>query len=171
MNRRKFITTASVLALGIPTAVLAADVTLQWDKVTEADGYKIYWGTDSRFLNSINGDWISPPRYVGEATIATGTTARINSQIVTVTQPTVVSSPLDVLDVSTGMLIINESSTYYFAVTAYNNYGESAYSEEVHATISGNPGDVYNIRKVALNVPPPPGGSTFTKFHLNLVYG
>jgi len=180
MNRRKFITTAGVLALGIPTAVLAADVTLQWNKVAEADGYKIYWGTDSRFLVCCSGDLVPGPHYESEATIAIGTTARLDvnpdpgvtyMQIVTVDQPTVVTSPLDVLDVDTGMLIINEADTYYFAVTAYNSYGESEYSEEVNAPISGNPGDVYNIRKVALNVPPPPGGSTFTKFHLNLVYG
>lgn len=158
MNRRKFIKTAGVLVLGAPTAVLAAEVTLQWNSVVEADGYKLYWGTSSRLYDS-------------DAMILAGSTARLNGQVVTVTEDTVVSSPLDVSSDTTAMIAITESDTYYFAVTAYNNYGESGYSEEVSEPILGGTGDIHNIRTVKFNVPPSPGGTKYVTFYLNLVYG
>ena len=71
----------------------SADVTLQWNSVEEADGYKVYYGTASETY----------------------------------------SSPDDVGDQTSHTLSL-DPGTYYFAVTAYNNYGESGYSEEVGPT-------------------------------------
>jgi len=68
----------------------SADVTLKWNSVAEADGYKVYYGTVSEVYN-IHED-------AGNQTSYT---------------------------------ITLDPGTYYFALTAYNVYGESGYSEEV----------------------------------------
>lgn len=83
-----------LLIFGFTKAVKAAEVTLQWNPVTEATGYKIYHGNASR----------------------------------------VYGIPDDVLAATTYTLTLGPGE-YYFAVTAYNNYGESGYSEEVSAVI------------------------------------
>ena len=68
----------------------AATVTLQWNSVATAEGYKLYHGTDSRTYDA--------PDDTGNNTTFT-------------------------LQLNPGI--------YYFAVTAYNCYGESGYSVEV----------------------------------------
>jgi len=71
----------------------AAEVTLQWNGVAEADGYKVYYGEASRTYNT----------------------------------------PIDVGALTTWALPLGPG-IYYFAVTAYNAYGESGYSDEVGPT-------------------------------------
>jgi len=68
----------------------AAEVTLRWNEVEEADGYKVYYGEESR-------------TYV---------------------------TPVDAGALTVWTLALMPGS-YYFAITAYNDYGESGYSEEV----------------------------------------
>lgn len=75
------------------SSVLSAEVTLQWNSVAEADGYKVYYGTASRSYQA--------PEDVGNQTTHTFTL---------------------------------DPGTYYFSVTAYNDYGESGYSEEAGPT-------------------------------------
>ncbi len=83
---------ASIILILTMIATLAhsGEVELQWNSVPEADGYKIYYGADSRAYQP-------PEKVVGQSQ----------------TTHTVTLDP----------------GTYYFAVTAYNNYGESGYSE------------------------------------------
>jgi len=81
----------AVLLLGLVSLAQAAEVTLQWSAVADADGYKVYYGTESRMYGT-------PEDVVGNVTSYT---------------PTL------------------DPGTYYFALTAYNAYGESGYSEEL----------------------------------------
>ncbi len=91
-----FITSVLILTL-FTTLAHSAQVTLSWHSVAEADGYKIYYGSESGTYQA--------PNDVGAQTTY--------------------SLSLD-------------PGTYYFAVSAYNNYGESGYSEEVPCTISSD---------------------------------
>ena len=77
-----------------PPSAYSAEVTLQWDPVAEADGYKIYYGLETRTYQL--------PENAGNQSSYT-------------------------LSLDPGI--------YYLAVTAYNNYGESGYSEEVSTTV------------------------------------
>ena len=79
--------------LFVATTCLAAGVTVQWDAVPNAVGYKVYHGTESG-----------------------------------------VYSPHDDVGNQTTHVLTLDPGTYYFAVTAYNEYGESGYSEETYAT-------------------------------------
>ena len=138
ITRREFITTTALGTVGVLTT--AATVTLQWNSVAEADGYKIYWGTAS---HTYNGTATHP--------VTSGT----------------INSPYDVGNNTSGVIVLNPG-TYYFAVTAYNNYGESGYSEELPCTIESiDPGHIHNIHLLTFNVPPPPGGSE-SVFVLNI---
>lgn len=85
-------------ALLLLSALLATsgEVTLAWDPVDTATGYKVYWGVDSRTYPNV--------RDVGPATQAT-----IGGLYSTI--------------------------TYFFAVTAYNDFGESDFSSELSVTI------------------------------------
>ena len=177
ITRRDFIKSTAIAIIGLPVAVNASTVTLQWNKVVEAIGYKIYWGFDSRFLDGVSGTLASGIPYGGTCVIVSGTTARIdtnpdpeieNIEIVTVTEDTVVSSPIDVLDLDMFSLVL-APGYYYFAVTAYNNYGESGYSLECPADITNpGPGDVDGMHVVYFRVPPPPNGEECTDFKLIL---
>ena len=80
----------------LPGLIWAADVTLQWNSVERATGYKVYHGQVSR-------DYLTP----ADVGIETSHT---------------------LVDIADGH--------WYFAVTAYNEYGESGYSEEVDTTIA-----------------------------------
>ena len=84
-----------IILIFLPGLIWAADVTLQWNPVEEATGYKVYHGQAS-------GDYLMP----SDAGMETTRT---------------------LVDIADGH--------WYFAVTAYNDYGESGYSEEVDATI------------------------------------
>lgn len=75
--------------------VFPAEVTLQWNPVERATGYKLYHGSGPRDYET--------PRDVGADVTST--------------------------------VAFYFPGKYYFAVTAYNNYGESGYSEEVSATL------------------------------------
>lgn len=78
-----------LLSASVMSAV-SAEVTLMWNSVTEASGYKVYYGVESRVYGP------------GE----------------------------DVLAETTHTLTLDPGH-YWFAVTAYNDWGESGYSEEV----------------------------------------
>jgi len=98
----------------------SADVSLQWNSVAEADGYNVYYGTES-------GSY---------------------------------QTPEDVLDQTSHTLSL-DPGTYYFAVTAYNNYGESGYSEEVSATVAdSNPPTSVSLASDLAS--PQPEGTTVT---------
>jgi len=75
----------------------ASDVTLIWDPVADAAGYKVYYGIESRVYISAED--------AGPATTHT---------------------------VSLG----KKSGHYFFAVTAYNQFGESDFSNEVDTLVS-----------------------------------
>lgn len=152
-TRRDFIKTTALGAVWFVTS--AATVTLQWDPVTDADGYKIYWGTSSRFVDGISGTVVSGDFYDG-----TGVDPLIAGAV---------NSPFDVGNIDTGSLVLTPEH-YYFAVTAYNDYGESGYSLEVDAVItpSGIPGHIGGIQVLTFNVPPPPGDTLSTVFKLKI---
>ena len=111
-----------VLALAFYTALAySAEVTLQWNSVAEADGYKVYHGTASETYLS--------PSDVGSQTSHT---------------------------------LSLDPGNYYFAVTAYNNYGESGYSAEVGPTTidANNPPTSVSLTS---DLPSPqPEGTTVT---------
>lgn len=78
-------------------AANSAQVTLQWNSVTEADGYKVYYGPESG-------------NYASSQDVANQTDCSL----------------------SLG------PGTYYFAVTAYNSYGESGYSDEISCKVASD---------------------------------
>lgn len=174
ISRREFMTTVGTAVLMTPIALNAATATLQWNPVTEAGGYKLYWGLSSRFVNGVSGTISTNPFYDGTATVTSGT-YRIDTdppnkimQIITITEDTVIPSPLDVLDTQTVSIVLGIGH-YYFAVTAYNDYGESEYSEEVNAEIvKPKPGAVEDMRVVHFNVPPAPGGEEYVNLELHI---
>jgi hypothetical protein len=67
------------------------------------------------------------------------------------------NAPIDVGN-KTGYTIANlPPGTYFFAVTAYNDYGESGFSSEVSAPISKpKPGDTVGIHVVVFMIVPDP---------------
>lgn len=97
----------------------AAEVTLKWNTVDKADGYKVYYGAESQVYNE----------------------------------------PEDAGDNITHTLTL-DPGTYYFAVTAYNNYGESGYSIEIRHTIFTN--EELEAKK--------PDGVTFPELKIMTVY-
>ena len=99
----------------------SADVTLQWNSVEEADGYKVYYGTASETY----------------------------------------SSPDDVGDQTSHTLSL-DPGTYYFAVTAYNNYGESGYSDEVGPTTITANGSPTSVSLTSDLAGPQPEGMEMT---------
>lgn len=102
------LTTAAIFVLLLffyLTPCAAMDVTLAWNASTGADGYKIYYNTGS-----------PGPPYIG-----TGATIGMS--------PTVVNSPIDI-GASTRATIHLPDGAYHFALTAYNEYGESSYSTD-----------------------------------------
>lgn len=174
ISRREFMTVVGTAVLMAPVALNAATATLTWNPVVEADGYRLYWGIASRFVDGVSGTISSNPFYDGTATVTSGT-YRLDTdppngimQTITVTQATVVPSPLDVLDEKNVSVVLGVGH-YYFAVTAYNNYGESGYSEEVNAEIvKPKPGGVEDIMVVHFNVPPAPGGEEYVSLELHI---
>ena len=85
------------MGLLLPTPAYPADVTLEWNPVSGAAGYKMYY----RSADAPAGEY-QPGIDVGANT--TGT-------------------------------IPDLDGPYYFAVTAYNAFGESAYSAEVFGNL------------------------------------
>ena len=84
------------------TVCFATTVTLQWNASTGATGYKVYYNADSS-TQPFNGTGASQG-----------------------------SSPVDVGNQTTATIGgLNPTHAYYFAVTAYNASGESAYSNIV----------------------------------------
>jgi hypothetical protein len=114
-----FLTITVIFAM-FATPAHSVDVSLQWNSVAEADGYNVYYGTES-------GSY---------------------------------QTPEDVMDQTSHTLSL-DPGTYYFAVTAYNNYGESGYSEEVPATIAdSNPPTSVSLTSDLAS--PQPEGTTMT---------
>ena len=110
MGRYLLALMAGILILAAITAH-AVEMTLKWDPVEYAAGYKVYMGT------------------------ASGT----------------YGDPVNVENVTTHSMELGQG-TYYFAVTAYNKYGESGYSNEVSCDIGPPetytpPGEPYIIQK------------------------
>jgi hypothetical protein len=102
---KKFLTFFAGLVLVLfSVGVNAATVTVQWNAVDTATGYRVYYGTQERV-------YIQPK----EAGLDAG-----NSTTYSLTIPQV-----------------NDDVGYHFAVTAYNQYGESDYSLEAIGTITG----------------------------------
>jgi len=101
------------------SVVQAADVTLQWNAVTEATGYKIYCGTLSRDDG-------------GTYDFDTG-------------DPVIGASPFDVGNETIYTLEDMPPGTYYFAATAYNDFGESGFSIEVFTTIIITPDGIIAV--------------------------
>jgi hypothetical protein len=98
----KFITAILPLLFSFITPAYARDVTLEWTANPAVNGYKIYYRAG-----------YSGPPYNGTGA-AEG------------------DSPIDVGWVSQLTLrALSDDVDYYFAVTAYNAYGESGYSNEV----------------------------------------
>jgi hypothetical protein len=89
---------ASIILILTMIATLAhsAEVEIQWKSVPEADGYNVYYGTESQTYQA--PDRIPDP-----------------------------SQTTHKLTLDPGI--------YYFAITAFNQYGESSFSTEVSATI------------------------------------
>ena len=75
-----------------------AKVTLEWNPVPDANGYKVHYGTETKVYPNVDD--------VGDQTTHT---------------------------------ITLDPGAYYFAVTAYNKYGESGYSTEVACSILASP--------------------------------
>ncbi|MBW1903077.1 MAG: hypothetical protein JRJ20_15830, partial [Deltaproteobacteria bacterium] len=112
--------TVTVIFSMFAIPVHSADVSLQWNSVAEADGYNVYYGTES-------GSY---------------------------------QTPEDVMDQTSHTLSL-DPGTYYFAVTAYNSYGESGYSEEVSATVAdSNPPSSVSLTSDLAS--PQPEGTTVT---------
>lgn len=106
-----------LIMLFTPAILLAANVTLAWNSVTESTGYMVYYGSASRTYNA----------------------------------------PIDVGNQTAYTIENLAPGTYFFAVTAYNDYGESGYSSEVSTPITKpKPGDTEGIHVVMLVVPNPP---------------
>ena len=102
---KKFLTFFAGLVLVLfSVGVNAATVTVQWNAVDTATGYRVYYGTQERV-------YIQPK----EAGLDAG-----NSTTYSLTIPQV-----------------NDDVGYHFAVTAYNQYGESDYSIEAIGMITG----------------------------------
>lgn len=83
-----------IFTLFIPFAH-SAEVTLNWNPVARADGYKVYYGSESRNYGNTE-DVVNNTRHI----------------------------------------IQLDQGIYFIAITAYNSYGESGFSEEVTATIT-----------------------------------
>lgn len=91
-----------------PGVVVSLDVTLKWDIDQSVRGYKIYYKSGS-----------SGPPYDGKGAYEG-------------------DSPIDVGYVSEcDVRYLSDDETYYFVATAYNDDGESGYSNEV--SVGGNP--------------------------------
>ena len=106
--RKHILKTCGILVLNIGLLLCflrpasALDVTLAWDPDQIADGYKVHYKSGS-----------SGPPYDGTGA-AEG------------------DSPIDVGWVSESTLrALSDDEDYYFVITAYNEYGESGYSNEV----------------------------------------
>lgn len=100
------------ILLLLPTFALASSVTLKWNPVEYATGYKVYYGNASR-------DYVTPK---------------------------------DAEALTTYTLTL-DPGTWFFAVTAYNDYGESDYSVEVSVTLYTAIGEItatYKSTKVTL---------------------
>jgi chitinase len=105
-----------ILILSSQTACFASTVVLQWDTTTGITGYKVYYQADSS---------TQPFK---------GTGATQGASPIVVTDQNATSATISGLD---------PTRAYFFAVTAYNDSGESAYSNIVainalSVTLSGN---------------------------------
>jgi len=89
----------TLIPAAFPGPASAADVTLEWNPVATATGYKLYH------------------RLASDAEY---------------------QAPVDVGAETSGTLP-DLTGPYFFAVTAYNDYGESGYSTEVFANVIGGP--------------------------------
>jgi hypothetical protein len=115
----------------------SAQVSLQWNPVVEADGYKVYVGTFSRDDAGFSG-----------YNYDTG-------------DPAIGTSPFDAANATTYTSEL-PPGTYYFAVTAYNNYGESGYSTEVGPTTIAASDPPTSVSLTSDFVSPQPEGTTVT---------
>lgn len=109
MKAMKVLVIKILVLLLLVSVANSAEVVLQWNPVINADGYKVYYGMESR-------TYLTP-----ENTTKTSHT------------------------------ILLDPGTYYFAVTAYNNHGESGYSEEAGPTIIPQPVPLQVIASVITN--------------------
>jgi len=94
-----FLIVLAAIVFPVPGPASAADVTLEWNPVATATGYKMYYRL------------ASASEY---------------------------QAPIDVGAETSGTLQ-NLTGPYFFAVTAYNDYGESGYSTEVFANVIRGP--------------------------------
>jgi hypothetical protein len=115
----------------------SAQVSLQWNPVVEADGYKVYVGTFSRDDAGFSG-----------YNYDTG-------------DPAIGTSPFDAANATTYTSEL-PPGTYYFAVTAYNNYGESGYSTEVGPTTIAVSDPPTSVSLTSDFASPQPEGTTVT---------
>jgi hypothetical protein len=95
MRHLKYLLSLVVIVWALVAAqhAIASEVSLVWNTVSNADGYKVYCGIVSR-------------EYAPEADVGSLTTHTIE---------------------------LDDGQLYYFAVTAYNVWGESLFSKEVSA--------------------------------------
>ncbi|MBW1900431.1 MAG: fibronectin type III domain-containing protein, partial [Deltaproteobacteria bacterium] len=131
------LTFSTALFFCLAAHCLALDVTLAWNASTGATGYKIYYGTN----------------YMASGPPYNGTGAYEGN------------SPIDVG--STTQFTIHDLPDAWlrFALTAYNDFGESGFSEEV-SVIAGFPPDFFlppqqtlSINTTGLGSISPPGGN------------
>ena len=108
---------ATIIILSLPISSFAANVIIKWDPSdSETDGYKLYYGIESRNYNT----WI------------------------------------DVGDQTSYTLTDLEPGVYHAAVTSYNSYGESDYSDEVIFTVEDDdptdPGELSFLEIGEINI-------------------
>ena len=100
----------------------AADALLAWDQVLDADGYRVYYDTDT-----------GPPYDGTQANEGESPIEYLVGDLVDAALPSVTLTGLP------------SCTELFFAVTAFNTAGESVYSEEISAKLAYKPLDVVAI--------------------------
>ena len=125
---KKLLFTIIFFFLYLFLVVFSADITLSWGPSEGAEGYIIWYGNETKPESAINP---SDWEFPYRKVVTTGT------------ETTLLGVP---------------AGTWYFAATAYNTSGQSAYSNIVSTVIDGFVVPIDNPHQV-INVPMAPGGT------------
>ena len=117
-----------LLCLLLIAVPVSADVTLSWGTSEGATGYVLWYGTEAPPAGTIHPDgWEFPYKRVVEGDTREATLKGL------------------------------PPGTWYFGATAYNEVGQSAYSNIVNTTVASYPPPVSQPHKV-IDIPLPPNG-------------